>query len=185
MTHVVAYRRVSSHSQSLDRQDFAGCELDKCFEDHVSGSTSERPGLQDCLAYLRDGDRLLVHSIDRLARSNQDLQTIVGKLMEKRVTVEFLKEGLCFDGSPQADLILTVMGAMATFERSLIRERQREGIEKAKAKGKYRKAQVPIDLTEVKARLKQGVSMSRIARDLNVSRTTVYARLKEHELASA
>ena len=125
MGQMVAYVRVSSATQNTERQDFRGYKLDQVFTDKASGGSTNRPALQECMTYLRDGDTLLVHSIDRLARSNKDLQDITHELRSKGVILRFIKENLTFDDSPQSELMLTVMGAMASFERSLIRERQR------------------------------------------------------------
>ena len=179
MGQVVAYVRVSTAGQNTERQDFRGYKLDQVFTDKASGGSTNRPALQECITYLREGDTLLVHSIDRLARSNKDLQDITHELRAKGVTLRFIKENLTFDDSPQSELMLTVMGAMASFERSLIRERQREGIEKAKAAGKYYKPMIEIYMDEVKAKLDAGVPLARIARQTGVSRQTLYSRLKE------
>lgn len=179
MGQMVAYVRVSSATQNTERQDFRGYKLDQVFTDKASGGSTNRPALQECMTYLRDGDTLLVHSIDRLARSNKDLQDITHELRSKGVTLRFIKENLTFDDSPQSELMLTVMGAMASFERSLIRERQREGIEKAKAAGKYYKPMIEINMDEVKAKLDAGVPLARLAREIGVSRQTLYSRLKE------
>lgn len=179
MGQTIAYVRVSSADQKTDRQDFKGYDLHRTFTDKASGSSANRPALQDCITYLRAGDTLLVHSIDRLARSNKDLQNITHELRAKGVTLRFIKENLTFDDSPQSELMLTVMGAMASFERSLINERQREGIEKAKAAGKYIKPVIDIDMVEVRESLAAGVPMAKIARQKGVSRQTLYNRLNE------
>ena len=134
---LVGYRRVSTVDQKTDRQ-LEDMELDRVFEDKVSGATVKRPGLEQCLEYLREDDTLVVHSIDRLARSLGDLERMVQELNDRGVTIRFVKEGLVFgvgDESPMARLQLQMMGAFAQFERSLIKERQREGIAAAKAKG--------------------------------------------------
>lgn len=110
------------------------------FTDKASGKDTKRPQLQAALEYLRDGDVLVVHSMDRLARNLDDLRRIVSDLTASGVVVEFLKERLTFTSaeSPMNKLLLSVMGAFAEFERALLRERQREGIAIAKKKGVYR-----------------------------------------------
>lgn len=135
----VGYVRVSTIDQNTDRQ-LDGQVLDRKFQDKASGKDAARPALQAALAYLRQGDELVVHSMDRLARNLEDLRRMVRELVARGVKVTFLKENLTFsdEASPMATLMLSVMGAFAEFERSLIRERQREGIRLAKEKGVYR-----------------------------------------------
>lgn len=175
----VGYVRVSTAEQNTDRQ-LDGLHLDKVFTDKASGKDTHRPQLQQCLGYLRDGDTLIVHSMDRLARSLVDLRRTVDDLVAREVTVRFVKEGLTFSNDstdPCAVLMLSVMGAVAEFERSLILERQREGIAIAKAKGKY-KGRVPSltddQATEVADRLDAGESAVALAREYGISRATVY-----------
>lgn len=176
---VVGYQRVSTSDQNTARQ-LDGVRLDKVFTDHASGKDTHRPQLQAALDYLREGDTLVVHSMDRLARSLVDLRRTVDDLAARGVAVRFLKEGLTFtsDASdPCAVLMLSVMGAVAEFERSLILERQREGIAIAKAAGKYtgRKPSLTADqASEVVTRLGGGESASALAREYGVSRATIY-----------
>lgn len=180
---IVGYQRVSTIQQNTDRQDFTGYQIDKLFTDKASGKDRERPQLTACLEYLREGDSLVVHSLDRLARSLIDLNKIVSELTSKGVTVQFIKEGLTFtkdQSSPTADLMLNILGAIAQFERSLIRERQAEGIAKAKAKGVYRGRKPSLTLEqcqEIKNKQAQGVPVARLAKDYGVSRPTVYKAL--------
>lgn len=131
----VGYVRVSTLDQNTERQ-LEGVKLDKVFTDKVSGKDTTRPQWQAALEYLREGDLLLVHSMDRLARSVDDLRIIVLDLTKKGVQVQFVKENLIFTGedSPMSNLLLSSLGAVAEFERSMIRERQRVGIELAKKK---------------------------------------------------
>ena len=135
----VGYIRVSTLDQNTERQ-LAGIPLDKRFTDKASGKDTDRPQLQAALDYLREGDVLVVHSMDRLARNLDDLRKIVIGLTERGVLVEFVKESLTFTGqdSAMSKLLLSVMGAFAEFERSLLKERQREGISIAKTKGVYK-----------------------------------------------
>ena len=173
---VVGYRRVSSASQSLDRQEIEGC--DKVFEEKITGAKRDRPELNRMLDYIREGDEVRVHSIDRLARDLRDLQNIIEQINDKDATITFLKEKLTFKPSAQADpfakLQLHLMGAFAEFERSIIRERQREGIARAKERGVYAGRKASIDVEKVKSLHASGVGASEIARQLGIGRASVY-----------
>ena len=173
---VVGYRRVSSASQSLDRQELDGC--DKVFEEKITGVKRDRPELNRMLDYIRDGDEVRVHSIDRLARDLRDLQSIIEQINDKDATITFLKEKLTFRPSAKADpfakLQLHLMGAFAEFERSIIRERQREGIARAKERGVYAGRKASIDVEKVKSLHASGVGASEIARQLGIGRASVY-----------
>ena len=173
---VVGYRRVSSASQSLDRQELEGC--DKVFEEKITGAKRDRPELNRMLDYIREGDEVRVHSIDRLARDLRDLQSIIEQINDKDATITFIKEKLTFKPSAQADpfakLQLHLMGAFAEFERSIIRERQREGIARAKERGVYAGRKASIDVEKVKSLHASGVGASEIARQLGIGRASVY-----------
>ncbi|CPT96713.1 recombinase family protein [Mycobacteroides abscessus] len=174
----VGYVRVSTLDQNTERQ-LDGIEVDKRFEDKASGKDTARPALTEALGYVRDGDTLVVHSMDRLARSLEDLRRTVRELTARGVRVHFVKENLTFTGddSPMSTLLLSMLGAVAEFERSMIRERQREGIELAKAKGVYkgRKPALTDEQTvEVLERLAGGEHPADLAREFGVSRATVY-----------
>ena len=134
----VGYIRVSSVGQNPARQ-LDGVEVDRVFTDTVSGKSATRPQLQAMLAYVRDGDTVLVHSMDRLARNLDDLRRLVRELTGRGVAVQFVKEQLTFtaEDAPMATLLPSVLGAFAEFERALIRERQLEGIALAKSRGAY------------------------------------------------
>lgn len=178
MGQKIGYVRVSSLLQNSERQ-LADVELDRIFEDKISGKDRERPALNDCLGYIREGDQLFVHSIDRLARNLKDLQSIVEGLSEKGVAVHFIKENLIFDGqvSPLQKLMFQMLGAFGEFERNLIRERQAEGIAIAKQKGKYKgrkRALSNEQVTEIKGRIASGNKIAHLAREYGVSRVTVY-----------
>ena len=178
----VGYTRVSSLDQNLDRQ-LDGIALDKTFPDSVSGKDTQRPQLEALLGFVRDGDTVIVHSMDRLARNLDDLRAIVRTLTARGVRVEFVKEQLTFTGddSPMATLLLSVMGAFAEFERALIRERQREGIALAKQRGAYRgrrKALTTEQIEQLARRAAAGEPKSTLAREFNVSRETVYQYLR-------
>ncbi len=182
MTHqVVGYIRVSSQGQNTARQ-LADIKLDKEFVDMVTGSNQDRKGLQECIAYLREGDQLVVDSIDRLARNLQDLQQIIDTLIKNGVSVKFIKENLTFNAhkDPMATLTLQIMGAFAEFERTMIRSRQREGIDAAKKAGIHlgRPAKTTKALISQAKELKEKpTSIRQIAFKLNVSRATVYKML--------
>ncbi|NEV65264.1 recombinase family protein [Thiorhodococcus minor] len=182
MSKAIGYRRVSTTDQNTTRQ-LEGVTLDKAFEDKLSGAkTDNRPQLQACLEYLRDGDTLHVHSIDRLARNLLELQKLVEDLTERGVSVRFHKEGLTFTGAsdPMQMLMFQMMGAFAQFERSLIRERQREGIQAAKAKGKHlgrKPILTPEQVKEARQRREAGESAAALAKDYGVSRATMYQHL--------
>jgi DNA invertase Pin-like site-specific DNA recombinase len=179
----VGYIRVSSTDQNLARQ-LDGLALDRVFEDKVSGKDTKRPALQEMLLYVREGDTLYVHSIDRLARNLVDLRGLVSTLNNKGVTVAFQKEALTFSpdkSNPMNTLMLNMMGAFAEFERSMIRERQREGIAAAKAAGKPtgRPASLtPDQVKTIKQRVAQGDSKAMLAATYNVTRATIYAAIK-------
>ena len=136
----IGYKRVSTVDQNTMRQ-LEGVVMDEVFEDKASGkSTAQRPALEAMLKHVRKGDVVICHSMDRLARNLDDLRGIVLGLTNRGVRVEFVQEGLSFTGEDSAlsKLLLSVMGAFAEFERSLIMERQREGVAIAKAAGKYK-----------------------------------------------
>ena len=133
----IGYVRVSSFDQNPERQ-LEQIQVDKVFTDKASGKDTRRPELERLLAFVREGDTVVVHSMDRLARNLDDLRRLVQGLTQRGVRIEFLKEHLTFTGedSPMANLMLSVMGAFAEFERALIRERQREGIRPLRGQGR-------------------------------------------------
>lgn len=181
MTATVGYRRVSSTDQRLDRQDLGAC--DKVFEDQASGKDRDRPGLAACLAYVREGDTLRCYSADRLARSLGDLIATVDDLTSRGVRVEFVKEGMAFDGAdadPYTRCLMQVMGSFAELERNLIRARQSEGIALAKQRGAYKGRQPALRPEEVQAarqRHRDGVTLARLVRDFGVAKSTMQAAL--------
>lgn len=179
----IGYIRVSSIDQNSERQ-LDGLQLDRIFTDQVSGKSINRPQLQEMLRYIRQGDHLFVHSMDRLARNLVDLRQMVQELTDRGIKVSFVKENLNFDGDDSAIsvLLLSVMGAVAEFERSLIRERQAEGIKIAKTKGVYkgRKASLTYEqVDEVQRKIASGIPKARVAREYRCSRETLYKYLKE------
>lgn len=175
----IGYTRVSSADQSLDRQ-LDGLTLNRTFSDKASGKDTKRPQLEAALAFVREGDTLIVHSMDRLARNLDDLRRIVLGLTKRGVSVQFVKESLTFTGedSPMANLLLSVMGAFAQFEREIIRERQREGIAIAKAKGNVYRGRVPSltpeQASELRQRVAAGEQKTELARQFGISRASLY-----------
>ena len=182
----IGYARVSSKDQNLDRQ-LAALKKEKVFRvftDTVSGSSTQRPGLDGALNYVRAGDQLIVVSMDRLARSLIDLHRLVDELTERGVSVKFLKEGQVYsqDSTPVAKLMLGLLGSVAEFERSIIRERQAEGIAKAKARGVYKgRAKVLNEEQILQARewVSEGIPKAEVARRLGIGRTTLYKYLTQ------
>lgn len=154
-------------------------DLDKTFTDKASGKDVKRPQLQAALEYLRDGDVLVIHSMDRLARNLDDLRRIVTDLTGRGVQVQFMKEGLLFTGedSAMSKLLLSVMGAFAEFERALLKERQREGIAIAKKAGVYKGRKpslTPERVKELRTRIDGGEKKAALAREFGISRETLY-----------
>lgn len=179
--HRIGYIRVSSLDQNTARQ-LDGVQVDKVFTDKASGKSADRPQLKAMLEFIREGDEVLVHSMDRLARNLDDLRRLVFALTGRGVKVSFLKEGLTFTGedSSMSKLLLSVMGAFAEFERSLILERQREGIAKAKAEGAYkgRKPSLsPTQANDLRERAASGANKAALAREFKISRETLYTYL--------
>lgn len=176
----IGYRRVSTIDQNLDRQDLGA--VDKVFEEKLSGATAkDRPALQQLIEFAREGDEVVVWSIDRMARDLRDLQTIIQTLTDKDVSVSFLSERLTFSSisnDPFATLQLNLLGSVAQFERSIIRKRQAEGIQRAKARGAYKGRKATIDPVKIKELRTQGMGASSIAAALKISRVSVYRALK-------
>jgi DNA invertase Pin-like site-specific DNA recombinase len=175
---VVGYVRVSTVDQNTERQ-LDGIELDEVFTDHASGKDTNRPQLALALKFLRKGDTLVVHSMDRLSRSVVDMLGTVKDLTGRGVQVRFVKENLTFGdtANPCDELMMTIMAGVAQFERSMMLERQREGIAIAKAKGVYKGRKPALDaaqVAEVAQRLAGGESATKLAKEFGVSRATVY-----------
>ncbi len=174
----VGYRRVSTIDQNLARQDLG--DVDRVFEEKVSGKNTERAALQDMVSFVREGDEVVVFSIDRLARDLRDLQAIIQTLNDKGVTIFFISEKLTFNGDSDdafSRLQLQLMGAFAEFERNIIRKRQAEGIAKAKARGVYKGRKKKVDDQKIIDLKQEGKRVSEIAAALGVSRMTVYRAL--------
>ena len=177
----VGYRRVSTVEQNLDRQDLGAVE--RVFEDKASGKEADREQLQEMISFVREGDEVVVYSIDRLARDLRDLQSIITQLNDKGVAIEFLSERLVFSGNSDdafAKLQLQMMGAFAEFERNIIRKRQAEGIAKAKQRGVYenRKRKRKVSDKRITDLKQEGLNNTEIAEYLGVTRMTVYRALR-------
>jgi DNA invertase Pin-like site-specific DNA recombinase len=174
----VGYRRVSSIDQNLERQELG--DVERVFEEKISGKNTDRAALQEMIAFVRDGDEVVVYSIDRLARDLRDLESIIQTLNDKKVAITFLSERLTFTGDSDdalSRLQLQMMGAFAEFERNIIRKRQAEGIAKAKARGVYKGRRKQIDDQQIRELKAQGKRVSEIASELGVSRMSVYRAL--------
>ena len=177
----IGYIRVSSIDQNVDRQ-LENIKLDKVYIDHCSGKNVDRPELQELLKYVRDGDQVFVHSMDRLARNLSDMRNIISTLNSKQVKLNFIKENLEFNGSEtaMANLMLNIMGSFAEFERSLIKERQAEGIALAKKRSAFKGIKPALyseQINWVAQQLESGAHKSKIAKQLNISRGCLYKHL--------
>ena len=175
MTSNIGYIRVSSNNQNTDRQ-LDGIALEKVFTEKQSGkSSNDRPQLQECLSWIREGDTLHVHSIDRLARNLVDLQNLVTTITTKGVTLKFHKEGLTFTGdsnNPMNKLLLQMLGAVAEFERNLIKERQAEGIRVAQSKGVKFGAKPKLSdeqIGELKLLIQAGRKVTEVAKQFGIT----------------
>ncbi|WCE31266.1 recombinase family protein [Vibrio sp. SCSIO 43137] len=175
--------RVSSVEQNTERQlADTGIQFDRVFEDKCSGVTKSRPELEELKRYAREHDTIHVHSIDRLARNLQDLRDLVKGWTKQGITVRFHKEKLEFAGGREdsiADMMLNILGAVAEFERSMIKQRQLEGIAKAKAKGVYKGRKKTVDEAAIIEELNTGTSMRKTAEKLGVSLSTVQRTKKK------
>lgn len=182
---IIGYARVSTVEQNIERQEVAlqelGCE--KIYIDKVTGATLDRPQFNEMMNYVREGDTLIVSEYNRLSRSTMDLLTTIGILEEKGVIVKSMKED--FDTStPHGKLILTIFAGLAEFERTLMKQRQAEGIERAKLAGKYKgrkpKEYDQVLLKEVLSSLANNcMTVTEASKKLGVTRATVYNLLKK------
>ena len=187
----LGYSRVSTLDQNTARQ-LDGVQIDKLFTDYASGKDTARPQLQAALEWAREGDRLVVHSMDRLCRNLGDLRQIVEGLTSRGVSVEFIKEGMVFTGddTPMAKFMLNIMGSFAELERAMILSRQREGVALAKKAGKYlgRVPAIRADngkLAELERLYMLSTPVSEMARQTKVSRQTIYTWLKTRSEVAA
>ncbi len=178
----VGYVRVSSEGQNTARQ-LDGVPLDMTFIDKVSGKDTNRPELSTMLSYVRKGDEIFVHSMDRLARNLDDLRRLVADLNKRGIKVTFVKESMTFvgDDSPMSLLMLSLLGAVSEFERAQIRARQAEGVYQAKLAGKYKGRKPSLDVAQaeqLRRRAKAGEKKVTLAKEFGISRETLYAYLR-------
>lgn len=181
----VCYIRVSSQDQNEARQVEALAQFnpDKTFTDKASGKDTDRPQLIAAMNHLREGDRFVILSMDRLSRSLNDLITTVKTLTDKKVSVQFVKENLTFTGdenNPMSNLLLGIMGSLAQWERAVIRERQAQGIAIAKTKNVYKGRQHALteqQQSELRAAAGAGTSKTELAEQFGITRQTVYRYL--------
>lgn len=185
----IAYVRVSSIDQNIARQQEAieeHIKIDKWFIDKTSGKDKNRPKLNQMLEYVREDDTIYIHSLDRLARNTMDLLNIAKDLTEQGIKLHSLKDSFVFDNTPTGKLLLTVLGAVAEFERAIAKERQLEGIAIAKKNNVYKgRKKIKINkklFEELYSDYKKGyITQVEFARRLNVSRSTLYRRIKKYE----
>tara|TARA_Y100000361_G_scaffold146632_1_gene157271 strand:+ start:165 stop:710 length:546 start_codon:yes stop_codon:yes gene_type:complete len=176
----VSYIRVSSTSQCLDiqRKMVTDYGATKIFEEKVSGtSTQGREKLRECLDFVREGDELVITRIDRLARSVLDLQLIIKELTEKGVDLVATEQPISTKDAT-SKCFLDMLGVFAELETNLRKERQLEGIAKAKEKGVYRGGKATIDVEQIKTLKAEGLGATAIARQMKIDRTSVYRLLK-------
>lgn len=180
----VGYLRVSTEEQNLKRQEEAikKYEVDRIFEEKISGKNTERPELKAMLAYLREGDTLIVESYSRLARSTSDLLNIVDELNKKGVSFISIKENIDTT-TTQGKLMLTIFAGLSQFERETILQRQKEGIEIAKREGKYlgrKPIDKPVNYDEVVREWREGkITAVEASKRLGVTHATFYRMVKK------
>ena len=171
----IGYIRVSSAEQNTDRQ-LVDVKLEKVFEEKVSAKTANRPQLIQMLGHIRENDEVFVHDISRLARNIEDLHRLVREITDKGCSIHFVKENLHFSGDkadPTQELLMNMLGAVYTFERQILKCRQAEGIAVAKSAGKYKGRPPKIDNDEIKRVLGEGNSISKTAKILDISMSSV------------
>ena len=181
------YVRVSTIEQNTERQ-LRDVVCDRIYEEKISGKDTNRPQLQAMLSNIRSGDIINIHEMSRLARNTRDLLNLVEEITSKGATVVFHKENLIFKGNEKQDpyqkMMMTMLGAVAELERSILLERQREGIAVAKAKGKYKGGKNKLtteQVTELNTFHNQGMPIARIAKQFKITRPTVYSYLRNEE----
>ena len=179
------YIRVSTIQQNDERQ-LCGIACDREYKEKLSGKDRNRPELRKLLDNLRAHDQVNVHELSRLARNTQDLLNIVDEILKVDASIQFHKENLLFDGAKKNDpfqkLMLTMLGAISTFERDLMLERQREGISIAKEKGKYkgRRSNFTDDeISKIKTEFSQSSNKVKLAKKYDISRGYLYELIKK------
>lgn len=184
---LIGYARTSTLDQmaglEAQERDLRAAQCEKVFSEQVSSVDQKaRAKLAEVLDYLREGDTLVVTKLDRLARSVIHLHSLLGQITDKGAHLKILSMGID-TATPTGKLLLTIMGGVAEFEREVMLERQREGIAKAKAEGKYkgRKPTAQAKAAEVKAMAAEGVGATEIAKRLGIGRASVYRALKDED----
>ncbi len=182
MSEHIGYIRVSSEGQNIARQ-LDGIHLDKRYVDKLSGATRARPQLDECLAYIRKGDTLHVHAMDRLARSLRDLLDIIETILTKGVSVHIHTENLLFtpdNTNPHTTMMMQLLGSFAQYERAISKNRQREGIAKARECNKpMGRPTIDYTLSDRAKRMSgEGMSVLEISRHLNLSTPSIYKLLR-------
>lgn len=179
------YIRVSTTDQNTERQ-LKDVSCDRIYEEKISGKDTNRPQLQAMLSNIRSGDIINIHEMSRLARNTRDLLNLVEDITSKGATIIFHKENITFNGNEKQDpyqkMMMTMLGAVAELERSILLERQREGIAIAKAKGKYKGGKNKLteaQIAELNDLHIQGLPISHIAKHFKITRPTVYSYLKK------
>ena len=174
------YVRVSTASQNTARQ-LLNVECDRVFEDICSGKNTDRPELEKMMIAVRSGDLVNVHEMSRLARNTRDLLDLVDQILSSGASVKFHKENLFFSGDKVDDafqkLMLTMLGAISSFERDLLLERQKEGIAIAKENGKYKGRKSKFSSAQIKdicQQFEQSTNKKALALELGISRTKLY-----------
>jgi DNA invertase Pin-like site-specific DNA recombinase len=176
---LIGYARTSTTDQTAgieaQERDLKAAGAERLFSEQVS-SIGQRARLAECLAYLRDGDALVVTKPDRLARSTAELLTIEADLSKRGIGLIVLSMGgaVLDTRNPTSKLMLTILAGVATWEREIMLERQREGIAKAQAEGKYKGRPASLDADKIKSMAAAGVGPAQIARDLDIARSSVY-----------
>ena len=184
----IGYIRVSTEKQETARQHEIMCDyqVDRIFSEKMSGANADRPQLHAMLDYVREGDTLYVESISRLGRSTKDLLNIIDTLTDKGVTLVSHKENIDTD-TPSGKFMLTVFAALSQLEREQLKQRQREGIEIAKAQGKYTgRKPIPIDWTKFGQLYGEWKAKNITGRDfmrkMGLTANTFYRRIREYEI---
>lgn len=187
-TQIIGYVRVSTPAQNIERQlrILEPYHPDKIFSEYASGGTKERPELIKMREYVREGDCVVVPSMDRLGRNFIEFFSIVKEIQDKGASIRFIQEGMLLNPkspNPMDNLLMGVFAAVAEYERSMIRERQKEGIAIARERGVY-KGRKPIDpkrLEKGKEWVEIGLSITKAAKKIGVGRSTLWRYLKDQK----
>lgn len=186
MTRLIGYARVSREEQELQLQldalEKEGCTKNKIFIDKISGAKTNRPGLDDCLSELKEGDTLIVWRIDRLGRSMQHLVSLIENLRTRGISFKSICDGAIDTTTASGELIFNIFSSLAQFERRLIQERTRAGLEAARARGrnggrKKIENNNPKVLMAKKMHKNHGMSIADICKTLKISRASFYRYL--------